>query len=102
MERKYSGFSIVSFVLGLCSLFLFWIPILGLVIPILAVIFGFVALSKIKKNSELQGKGLAIAGLVLGFTFLIISLILSSVLVSWWIIGNRLDISKDTILNNIN
>ena len=46
-------------VLGI--IWLYWIG------SILAVIFGHVALSKIRKDPSIQGRGMAIAGLVLGW-----------------------------------
>jgi Domain of unknown function (DUF4190)/Septum formation len=66
---KTSGWAIASFVLGL----------LGVVI--LSVIFGFVALSRIKRLGQ-QGRGFAIAGLVLSglWVLLIILLIIVGIL----------------------
>ena len=46
-------------VLGI--IWLYWIG------SILAVIFGHIALSQIRKNPSIQGRGMAIAGLVLGW-----------------------------------
>ena len=43
--------------------------------PILAIIFGFISLHQIKETGE-QGKGMAIAGIILGFFWLIVFLIL--------------------------
>ena len=51
-----SGFAIASLVLG----------ILG--ISLLSIIFGFIALSQIKKRGQ-KGRGMAIAGIVLGFVW---------------------------------
>ncbi|WP_269522141.1 DUF4190 domain-containing protein [Coraliomargarita parva] len=57
---KTCGMAVASFLFGI----LFFVPFGFL----LAIIFGFIALSRIKdSNGELKGKGLAIAGLVLGF-----------------------------------
>jgi hypothetical protein len=57
---KYNGFAIASLVLGI--LWIWWIG------SILAIIFGFVALNQIKNsNGQQTGRGMAIAGLVLGF-----------------------------------
>ncbi len=56
---RTSGLGIASMVLGI--LWLFWIG------SILAVIFGHVALSQIRKDPSIQGRGMAIAGLVLGW-----------------------------------
>jgi len=57
---KYNGFAIASIVLGI--LWIWWIG------SVLAIIFGFVALNQIKtSNGQQTGRGMAIAGLVLGF-----------------------------------
>lgn len=66
--------SIASLVLGLAG-----VPLCFLFVPsVLAVIFGFVGLNQIKTDSGQQGRGLAIAGIVLGFVmlaFIVIALI---------------------------
>jgi hypothetical protein len=53
-----NGLAIAALVLGI--LWLYWVG------SILAVIFGHVALSQINRTGQ-QGRGLAIAGLVLGY-----------------------------------
>ena len=61
--KKSKSIAAISFVFGLT----FWIPLLNLIFGLLAIILGFKALSKIKKNPEMySGKWLAIAGIVLG------------------------------------
>jgi hypothetical protein len=50
--------AIASMVLGI--LWLYWIG------SVLALVFGYVALSQIRKNSQ-SGRGMAIAGVVLGW-----------------------------------
>lgn len=56
-----SGFAITSLILGLLS----FIPLFGVLLGILAIIFCFISLHEIKKTIR-SGKRLAIAGLVLG------------------------------------
>jgi hypothetical protein len=57
---KNNGLAIASMVLGI--LWLYWVG------SVLAVIFGHVALSQINKSGGTQqGRGMAIAGLVLGW-----------------------------------
>jgi hypothetical protein len=56
--QSTNGFAIASLVLGI--LWVYWIG------SILAIIFGFVALSQIKERNQ-SGKGMATAGLILGF-----------------------------------
>ena len=67
---KTSGFAIASLILGILSLFIGWIPLLGWLIVILSITFGIIALRKID-NKELTGRGLAIAGIVMGLLGLI-------------------------------
>jgi type IV pilus assembly protein PilA len=58
--EKTSGLAIASLIFGI--LFLFF-PL-----PVLAVVFGHISLSQIKKSAgRLGGRGMAIAGLVLGY-----------------------------------
>jgi hypothetical protein len=60
--RATDGLAIASLVLGLLT------PLCcGLFTGIPAIICGHISLSKISKNPNLQGKGMAIAGLVLGY-----------------------------------
>ncbi len=54
-----SGLAIASMVLGIL-----WIYWLG---SILAIIFGHIAISQAGKDPNLRGKGMAIAGVVLGY-----------------------------------
>ncbi len=70
-KNKRSGWAIASICLGIVSL----IPAIGFILGILAVVFGFISFSQIKKN-KLEGKGLAITGIILGFVGIAISLIL--------------------------
>lgn len=65
VKPPQAGMAVASFALGLCSLMmsLFCLPpVLG----ILAIIFGFAALSKLKNTPELTGRGFAIAGIAMG------------------------------------
>ena len=56
---RTSGLAIASMVLGIL-----WIFYIG---SILAVIFGHIAISQTGKDPTLRGRGMAIAGLVLGY-----------------------------------
>ena len=70
-SSKYSGLAITSLVLGLVSLF----PLFGFPAAILAIVFGIVSQKHIK-NGFAQGKGLAVAGLILGIVSSVISLLI--------------------------
>ena len=70
---RTSGLGIASLVLGI--IWLFWLG------SALAVIFGHIALSQIRKDSSISGRGMAIAGVTLGWigiAFLLIGLVTSS------------------------
>jgi hypothetical protein len=62
---RNSGLAVASLVLGLVglpvSVFTFGIP------SILAVVFGHVALSQIRRDFYLSGRGMAIGGLIAGY-----------------------------------
>ena len=56
------GFAITSMVLGI--IWIYWIG------SILAVVFGHLALKKMKQSNNFRGKGFAIAGVALGWTWI--------------------------------
>ena len=64
-SKKFNGMCIVGFILGVLSVAIYWlIPFL----PVLAIIFSGIGLSKIKVENT-KGKGLATWGLVLGILY---------------------------------
>ncbi len=70
VPRSTSGLAIASMVLGI--LWLYWVG------SILAVIFGHVAISQCNRDPNIGGKGMAIAGVVLGWVgvvFLLITIV---------------------------
>jgi len=70
--RRSNTLAVGSLVLGLVQ-FVGWIFVLpGLVAAILAIVFGFVSMNQIRRSGE-RGRGLAIAGVVLGFLAIIIA-----------------------------
>jgi len=58
---KTSGMAVASFVLSLVGIFC-----LGFITGLLALIFGAVAMNAISKNPGLKGRGLAVAGFIIG------------------------------------
>lgn len=63
-----SGLAIASLVLGIAGCFLF---ACFLVVPILAVILGYLALEQIAdSDGTTRGRGMAIAGVTLGWVFI--------------------------------
>ncbi len=74
--------AIISLVLGIVSFIFSWVPILGLACGIIALVLGLQA----KKAAEQQpnvygGKGLALAGFILGIVGIVVGIIYSL----WWI-----------------
>ena len=71
-----SGLAIASLVCGICGF------ILGPLIGIPALITGHIALSKIKKSGGIiHGRGMAIAGLILGYISIVLTLLLIIILI---------------------
>lgn len=68
-----SRYAIISLILGIASISLFWIYGVGIVLGILAIVFGILALKQIKKE-KLAGKGMAIGGIITGCVPLILLL----------------------------
>ena len=60
--EETSGFAKASFVLGIFGMIFFFLPLLSF----LAILFGVIALVKISNSNNLSGKGLAVAGLIMG------------------------------------
>jgi hypothetical protein len=81
-EVPKNGFAVASMVLGIVSypMCIFWY--LGAVTAILAIVFGFLARSRISSGQTSVGSGMALAGLILGFVwFGLILIMLAFVLV---------------------
>ncbi len=64
-RREGKGLSIAALVLGLFGLALFFVPLIGVLLGIVAVVLGVLGLRR-------AGRGMAIAGIVLGALALII------------------------------
>ncbi len=84
-EGKTSGMAIAGFVCGVMAPIAY---ILFLPLAILAVVFSAIGLKQTRRNPELRGRGLAIAGLVLGIleltALLIVVLLIVSLFASGW------------------
>jgi hypothetical protein len=78
-----NGLATAGFILGLLGLLGSWIPvlnILGIILGLLGVVLAGVGLAKSKKANA--GKGLAIAGIVLGAFAVILAILVNAVFVS--------------------
>ncbi len=81
-SNKSKGLAIAGMVCGICGLIFcwtLWFLWFALILDIFAIVFGSVALVKVKKG-EADGKGMAIAGVVTGAVSAVISIIIAIVL----------------------
>lgn len=67
-DRKYSAWAIASLVCSLCGFLFFAGSILG-------IVFGYVARNDMRDKPNLQGAGMATAGIILGFIGLALSVL---------------------------
>lgn len=63
-QQQGNGLAVSGMVLGIIGVVLFWIPVIGWILAILAIVFGGIGIAK--ANNGAPGKGMAVAGLVLG------------------------------------
>jgi hypothetical protein len=65
-----NGLATASLVLGILSVVFFWLGFFGIIMAILAVVFGAVGLSR--AGGGAPNRGLAVAGLVLGIVSILL------------------------------
>jgi hypothetical protein len=91
--KPTNGLAIAALILGVGSLFFFWVPFVGLVclpFALAGIVCGFMALSTAKQTGS--GKGMAMAGVICG-AIAIIGAILITVAVAVWV--DNSDINSD-------
>ncbi|MGM0477874.1 MAG: DUF4190 domain-containing protein [Bacteroidota bacterium] len=71
-----NGLATASLVLGIISIVLCWIWVVGVIAGILAIILAIVAKNKIKSTPNMGGKGAANGGLITGIIGTIIALVI--------------------------
>ncbi len=87
LKQMQTTMAVLSLVFGLASITIGWLC-LGLPLSILAIIFGFVALSQVKRNpTQYGGKPLALGGLATGGFVLLVHFALLVIWVVMLIIG---------------
>jgi hypothetical protein len=80
-KPRTDGMSIAAMVCGIVGVL---IPGTGIILSILAIIFGAIGMGRTSRNTELKGKGMAITGLVLGILGLLVTVLVLAVLSSYW------------------
>jgi len=76
-ERRTDGLSIASMICGILS---FFVPVVGLVLAILAIVFGGIGLGRTNRNPDLKGRGMAITGLILGIIGMLFVILVLTIL----------------------
>ena len=72
-KKLINEFAIASLIMGIFS----FVRIFNVEKGLVAVIFGILALKKIKESSQLQGKNFAIIGIILGIVSVIATIIIT-------------------------
>jgi len=88
-SKKTPGQAISSLVFGILGLVLFFLPVIGLLLGITAIVSGALARRKISRNMVKKGKGIAIAGFNLGIIDTIIGVLLIMFFVPNYLNMNR-------------
>ena len=77
LNRNIDNYAMWSFGLAISLFILIGIPFINFlspVISIVAIVFGIISITRIKKDSNFQGKGFAISGIIIGLLELVIML----------------------------
>ena len=65
-QKRMSGMAITALVMGLLN----FVPFVNFISWLFAIIFGHLALSQIKEDPMIEGRGMAVAGLVITYTLI--------------------------------
>jgi hypothetical protein len=76
-----NGVAIAAFVAGVIAIVLSWIPLFDIVLAAPAVILGGLGISRANRTHGM-GKGLAIAGLILGAISILVTLVVFAIVVA--------------------
>jgi uncharacterized membrane protein len=71
-----NGFAVSALVLGILSVVLLWVPVVGMLLAVLAIIFGAIGHSKYRRYPNIEGRGMSITGVVLGIVSIVIYVII--------------------------
>lgn len=70
--RSTNGIAVAGFVLALCAVALFWLPVVAQIVWILGLIFSAIGLAKARKTARRPRHGLAVAGLVVSLAGVVV------------------------------
>ncbi|WP_226533043.1 DUF4190 domain-containing protein [Microbacterium paraoxydans] len=86
-SRPTSPLAVTSLVCGLAGIVLFW-AVIPLLASVAAVITGHMALGQIRRDPGIGGRGMAIAGLILGYIVVVVGVfVLVSTIISFLFLG---------------
>jgi uncharacterized membrane protein len=74
ITKPHSGLCVAALVIGIVAAVFFWAPFVGIVLGVLATVFGAIGIPSAAKSGK-AGRGMGIAGLVLGIIALGINII---------------------------
>lgn len=91
-SRGTSAYAITTFVLALGSIVTM---LCFLIVPqLLGVIFGHMALAELKKNPQMDGKGLAIAGLIINWLLVVFVLFVIAAIIALVVMYGKMDLNQ--------
>ncbi len=71
--RARSGYAVFSVPFGIVAVIDFFTMVLGVALGVLAIVLGVMGLREIKRRPPLLGRGLALTGIALGCTALVLT-----------------------------
>jgi hypothetical protein len=74
--KPKNGMGVAALVFGILAVLTFWLPIVGLVLGLLAIVFGVIGRGRVRKMQATNG-GVALTGLILGVLVFIVNVVLS-------------------------
>jgi hypothetical protein len=75
-KKKIPPIAITALVFGIISFVFCWIPVINILLSLTALILGIISITRISKDSSLEGKGLAIAAIVLGTISILLGMLI--------------------------
>ena len=82
-EERPGPMAIVALICGILSMLCCYVPLFGFILSVAAIVLGIIEVKKIGKGeSSLKGKGMCIAGIILGAAGIVLGI------VSWIILAS--------------